>query len=108
MAAHVARWGGEAVERSAAFREALGDEGEEAEGEGKGEEEAAAVEMLRLDVALPIARVLCELAQWHSEIRAAALAEHVEPPIGYDFGVVVSAGHPRAGRGRGPARGPGR
>jgi hypothetical protein len=91
MDANVASWVGEVIERSAAFREALGEEGEEAEGEGKGGE-LAAVEIVRLDVAVPFARLFCELAQWHSEIMAAALAKHVEPPVGYDFGVLISAG----------------
>ncbi|HEU4456624.1 MAG TPA: hypothetical protein VFR81_26390 [Longimicrobium sp.] len=61
---------------------------------GKGEEEDGrnVVEIVRTDEAIPVARFLAELAQLHSELLAAALGEHVEPPVGYDFGVLVSAG----------------
>lgn len=70
------------LDRAAAYREALEDE----------DEKKKAVEIVRLDGAIPVARFLGELVQLHSELLAAALAEHVEPPIGYDFGVLVSAG----------------
>jgi hypothetical protein len=62
--------------------------------EGVGEEEDGrdAVEIVRTDEAIPVARFLAEVAQLHSELMAAALGEHVEPPVGYDFGVLVSAG----------------
>jgi hypothetical protein len=70
------------LERAADYRDGVGEE----------EDGRNAVEIVRTDVAIPIARFLCEAAQLHSELLAAALAEHVEPPVGYDFGVLMSAG----------------
>jgi len=73
---------GGVLERAAAYRSAAGEE----------EDDRKAVEIVRTDEAIPLARFLAEVAQLHSELMAAALGEHVEPPVGYDFGVLVSAG----------------
>jgi hypothetical protein len=59
---------------------------------GEEEDGRKAVEIVRTDEAIPVARFLAEVAQLHSELLAAALSEHVEPPVGYDFGVLVSSG----------------
>lgn len=83
MDANAAYQAGGVVERAAAFRAVLGEE----------VVRGGSVEIVRVDEAIPAARFFCELAQWHGDVMAAALAKHVEPPVGYDFGVLVSAGH---------------
>lgn len=43
------------------------------------------------------ARLLCELTQWRSEVLADALARHAEPPIGWDFSLLLDAASPGPG-----------
>ncbi len=82
MDATQAQAAGAVLERAAAFRPPPGAE----------EDRRSAVEIVRITEAISTASFLAEVAQLHSELLAAALAEHVEPPVGYDFGVLVSAG----------------
>ena len=42
------------------------------------------------------ARVLCELTQWRSEVLADSLARHADPPIGWDFSLLLDAASPDA------------
>jgi hypothetical protein len=42
------------------------------------------------------ARYLCELTQWRSEVLADSLARHAEPPIGWDFSLLLAAASPDA------------
>lgn len=42
------------------------------------------------------ARFLCELTQWRSEVLADSLARHADPPIGWDFSLLLTAASPDA------------
>lgn len=63
----------------------------------KGEEmKGPQVPRLRSDPATPVARFLCELTQWRSEVLGRVLSERLDPPIGWDFAVLGAAASPSA------------
>ena len=45
---------------------------------------------VRVEVAVMAARFLCELAQFHSEVLANVLGKLVQPPVGYDLGILAA------------------
>jgi hypothetical protein len=61
-----------------------------------GEEKGPQVPRLRSDPATPVARFLCELTQWRSEVLGRVLSERLDPPIGWDFAVLGAAASPSA------------
>ncbi|HEX8691754.1 MAG TPA: hypothetical protein VF746_04990 [Longimicrobium sp.] len=53
-------------------------------------EERGGAARVRVDVAVMAARFLCELAQFHSEVLANVLGKLVQPPVGYDLGILAA------------------